>query len=64
LDIETSDAKTSYKLKTPKAMHGKDYVFSVQAINKLQKMSLVSDQAIFSVADPSKPAVVHKTSSS
>lgn len=45
-------------------MHGKDYVFSVQAINKLQKMSLVSDQAIFSVADPSKPAVVHKTSSS
>lgn len=44
-------------------MFGKDYVFSVQAINKLQKMSLVSDQAIFSVVDPSKPAVAHKTSS-
>jgi hypothetical protein len=57
LSIETTDAKTSYKIKTPKAMYGKNYVFTVQAINKLQKMSLVSDQAIFSVQDPSKPSV-------
>jgi hypothetical protein len=53
LSIETSDSKTSYKLKTPKAMFGKDYVFTVQAINKLQKMSMVSEQGIFSVVDPS-----------
>jgi hypothetical protein len=32
-------------------MYGKDYVFTVQAINKLQKMSLVSDQGIFKVED-------------
>ena len=43
LSIETSDAKTSYKLRTPKAMYGREYVFSVQAINRQQKMSLVSD---------------------
>jgi hypothetical protein len=29
LSIETSDARTTYKLKTPKAMYGKDYVFTV-----------------------------------
>ena len=34
LEINTNDAKTFYKLKTPKAMHGKDYVFTVQAINR------------------------------
>jgi hypothetical protein len=45
-------------------MFGKDYIFTVQAINKLQKMSLISDQAIFSVIDPSKQAVVHKTTAS
>jgi hypothetical protein len=33
-------------------MHGKDYIFTVQAINRNQKMSLVSDEAIFRVADP------------
>jgi hypothetical protein len=51
LEINTNDAKTFYKLKTPKAMHGKDYIFTVQAINRNQKMSLVSDEAIFNVAD-------------
>jgi hypothetical protein len=34
LEINTNNAKTSYKLKTPKAMHGKDYIFTVQAINR------------------------------
>jgi hypothetical protein len=33
-------------------MQGKDYTVTVQAINKDQKMSLVSDPAVFSVADP------------
>ena len=32
-------------------MHGKDYIFTVQAINRNQKMSLVSDEAIFRVAN-------------
>jgi hypothetical protein len=45
-------------------MFGKDYVFTVQAINKLQKMSLVSDQGIFKVVDPSQPAGEHKTTKS
>jgi hypothetical protein len=34
LEINTNNAHTSYELKTPKAMHGKDYIFTVQAINR------------------------------
>lgn len=33
-------------------MQGKDYTVSVQAINREQKMSLVSEPAVFSVLDP------------
>ena len=29
LEINTNNAKTSYELKTPRAMHGKDYIFTV-----------------------------------
>jgi hypothetical protein len=29
LEINTNNAKTSYELKTPLAMHGKDYIFTV-----------------------------------
>ena len=32
-------------------MQGKDYTVTVQAINRDQKMSLVSEPAVFSVAD-------------
>lgn len=50
--VDTADSKTSHRLKTPPTMQGKDYTVTVQAINRDQKMSLVSDPAVFSVADP------------
>lgn len=50
--VDTADNKTSHRLKTPPTMQGKDYVVTVQAINRDQKVSLVSDPAVFSVADP------------
>lgn len=52
MNIESLDSKTSYKLKTPKSMYGKNYIFTVQAINKNSKMSLLSEPGIFSVNDP------------
>lgn len=55
LNFETPDAKLSYKLKTTKQMIGKYFTVSVQAINKNGKMSLVSEPAIFLVANMSKP---------
>lgn len=50
--IDTADSKTTYRLKTPQTMQGKDYVVTVQAINKDQKVSHVSDPAVFSVMGP------------
>ena len=38
-------------------MQGKDYVVTVQAINREQKVSLVSDPAVFSVFDPKSKKV-------
>lgn len=52
--IETNGNKTTYNLKTPRAMWGKDYVLTVQAINGYHKISLLSEPAIFSVNDPIK----------
>ena len=49
-NFETRDFKTSYQLKTPKVMQGKAFIVTVQAINKNQKMSLVSEPAIFTVS--------------
>jgi hypothetical protein len=51
LNFETPDAKLSYKLKTPKSMIGKYFTVSVQAINRNGRMSLVSEPAIFYVAN-------------
>lgn len=56
--VDTADNKTSHRLRTPPTMQGKDYTVTVQAINRDQKMSLVSEPAVFSVTDPkSKKAV-------
>ena len=63
LEINTNNARTTYELKTPKAMHGKDYIFTVQAINRNQKMSLVSDMAIFHVANPEAEVAAAPSSS-
>lgn len=52
LKIETPDNKTSYKLKVPKSMWGKEYVLTVQAINKSKRMSMLSEAAVFPIADP------------
>lgn len=41
--LTTLGAKTSYKLRFTRAMWGKDYVFAVQAINQMGKMSVQSD---------------------
>ena len=56
--VDTADNRTSHRLRTPPAMQGKDYTVTVQAINREQKMSLVSEPAVFSVTDPhSKKAI-------
>jgi len=52
--IETSSNRTTYNLKTPRAMWGKDYLIMIQAINSNHKISLLSDPAIFSINDPLK----------
>lgn len=52
LKIETPDSKTSYKLKVPKSMWGKEFVLTVQAINKNKRMSMLSEAAVFTIADP------------
>jgi hypothetical protein len=52
LKIETPDSKTTYKLKIPKTMWGKDYILTVQAINKNKRMSMLSEPAIFVISDP------------
>jgi len=49
LDFTTPDARLSYMLKTPKSMWGKDYLVTVQAINKNHKMSLVSEPSVFRI---------------
>lgn len=54
LNFETADDTTSYLLKTPRSMWGKDYLLSVQAINEKGQISLKSDPAIFRIANPSK----------
>ena len=50
--VDTADNRTSHRLRTPPAMQGKDFTVTVQAINKDQKMSLVSEPAVFTVNDP------------
>ena len=50
--LTTLGAKTSYKLHFTRSMWGKDFVFSVQAINKNGKMSVQSDQGVFTVINP------------
>lgn len=50
--LTTLGAKTSYKLHFTRSMWGKDYVFSVQAINKNGKISGQSDQGVFTVINP------------
>jgi len=47
--FDTTDDKTEVKFKTPRAMQGKDWTVTVQAVNKDQKLSLISEHAIFSV---------------
>lgn len=32
--VDTADSKTSHRLRTPAAMHGKDYTVTVQGINR------------------------------
>lgn len=54
LNFETTDDSTTYQLKTPRSMWGKDYLLSVQAINEKRQISLKSEPAIFRVANPSK----------
>ena len=60
LKIETPDSKTSYKLKVPKWMWGKEYVLTVQAINKNKRMSMLSEPAVFPVANPTLNEPKHK----
>lgn len=55
LKIETPDSKTTYKLKIPKTMWGKEYILTVQAINKNKRMSMLSEPAIFVIPDLSEP---------
>jgi hypothetical protein len=62
LSLETADDTTTFKLKTPKAMWGKDYLLTIQAINIYHKMSLISEPAVFKVANYSKPALAVRTS--
>jgi len=50
--IDTIGDHTYYKLKTQRAMWGRDFILTVQAINNIHKMSLISEPSIFSVADP------------
>jgi len=47
--FDTTDDKTEVKFKTPRTMQGKDWTVTVQAVNKDQKLSLISEHAIFSV---------------
>jgi len=49
LDFTTPDSKLSYMLRTPRAMWGKDFLVTIQAINKNHKMSLVSEPAVFKI---------------
>lgn len=51
--FETSDNQLTFSLKTPKAMWGKDYLLSIQAISANNKQSLISDPAVFKVNLPS-----------
>jgi len=51
LNFETPSSNTTYKLRTPKTMWGKDYLVTVQAINKNRKLSPVSEPAVFRVAN-------------
>ena len=59
--LTTLGAKTSYKLHFTRSMWGKDYVFSVQAINKNGKMSVQSDQGVFTVINPTVAPEPHST---
>lgn len=54
LNFETNDDSTSYVLKTPRSMWGKDYVLSVQSINSHRQISMKSEPAIFKVANYGK----------
>ena len=49
LTIETTSSNTSYRLNTPEPMHGKFYAATVQAINKIGKLSQLSEPAVFEV---------------
>jgi hypothetical protein len=49
LTIETTDSNTSYRLNTPEPMRGKFYAATVQAINKIGKLSQLSEPAVFEV---------------
>ena len=51
LNFETPTANNTYRLKTPKSMWGKDYLVSVQAIDKNHKLSPVSEPAVFRVSN-------------
>jgi len=63
MNIETSDQATFYKLKTPQPMWGKFYTVTVQAINKKNKKSLLSDPAIFEVKNSTKVKPVENKNS-
>jgi hypothetical protein len=51
LNFETPTANSTYKLRTPKSMWGKDYLVSIQAIDKNHKLSPVSEPAVFKVSN-------------
>lgn len=53
-NFETMNSKTLYQLRASKIMYGKSFVVTIQAINKNQKMSLVSEPAIVSINDLTK----------
>ena len=53
-NFETFNSKTVYQFRAQKIMYGKSFVVTIQAINKNQKMSLVSETAIFTVIDITK----------
>lgn len=59
--VDTADNRTSHRLRTPPAMQGKDFTVTVQAINKDQKMSLVSEPAVFTVLDPKSKKALELT---
>jgi len=61
LSIETKDDETRYVLMTPRSMWGKTYIVNVQAVNNKQRVSPLSELAVFTVDGFTKNGEIQET---